>query len=758
MKPPVDATAGDWLDQLAGQFGLGRGVLEEWIWGILLVGLALSVLHLLTMLVTRWGDRNPTAKTMIFSVMAHLLLLLGWRVFVPESPPRTDEVAEVTVPIRQIDVSSDERIDLRESGNTPAWEKPPEPVKPEMARTESDAEPLPLESPERRAEAPAEPSPIDLPDVPSRPNEPIATPKLEHQGVRDTLAEAAIPLEVPVPEKIDLPQPDAPERPRAMPLRQDRIEPTITRQVTPGAVERIERDVTPSRELAALPVPADPQAFLRRTPATADPVTRGGPAPAPLPADVSGMAADQPSQGSSSGSPLSFRPSRLGTRSSDDRPGTSIERLRPDTTPAAPDAVGDESLAMIDGVSRPFTSRAATPNLIRPSGESVVRRPSETSVPMIYRSRDQVRRKAVALQNGGSEESEAAVDLALQWLARHQTAAGFWDADAYGAGQVKFDSEGHDRQNAGRTADVGITALAVLAFLGAGHTHQTGDYTDNVERALRWLIAQQRSDDGCLAPSAAHYEQMYCHGMAAYALAEAYGMQPARSEGLPLRQPLQRAIDFILETQNDDGGWRYDPVKSDELSDMSMFGWQVMALKRAETAGLPIPKAAEEKMVKFLIDRSLGESKGLAAYYPGQKATASMTAEALYCKQRFGIRRDNPAAVEAAEHLLKNLPRPSQMNVYAWYYAALAMFDYGAVADPDAPHDEPAARRRRGQWETWNTALRDTLIGTQITQGADTGSWPPTDVWGAYGGRIYSTALATLCLEVYYRAGITDAE
>ena len=35
--------------------------------------------------------------------------------------------------------------------------------------------------------------------------------------------------------------------------------------------------------------------------------------------------------------------------------------------------------------------------------------------------------------------------------------------------------------------------------------------------------------------------------------------------------------------------------------------------------------------------------------------------------------------------------------------------------------------------------------------GCARGSWPPTDQWGAHGGRIYSTALAVLTLEVYYR-------
>ena len=56
-----------------------------------------------------------------------------------------------------------------------------------------------------------------------------------------------------------------------------------------------------------------------------------------------------------------------------------------------------------------------------------------------------------------------------------------------------------------------------------------------------------------------------------------------------------------------------------------------------------------------------------------------------------------------------------------------------------------------GYWQTWNAALQDALINTQQNAGAAAGSWAPDTTWGGYGGRVYSTSLATLCLEVYYR-------
>jgi hypothetical protein len=225
---------------------------------------------------------------------------------------------------------------------------------------------------------------------------------------------------------------------------------------------------------------------------------------------------------------------------------------------------------------------------------------------------------------------------------------------------------------------------------------------------------------------------MYCHAMATYALAEAYGMQSDPKSDTRLREPVSRAVAYILENQNEsDGGWRY--IKTQD-SDMSMFGWQLMALKSAEITNIPVPHAAKRRMVQFLKDRSLGQQQGLAGYRVNMPVTPSMTAEALFSKQMLGIQRTHPACTEAVEYLLKNPPKLSDYDLYYWYYGTLAMYQYGG---------EP--------WQTWNEALRDRLIADQVKTGDLAGSWDPKDRWGLYGGRLYSTTLSTLCLEVYYR-------
>ncbi|MCA9039887.1 MAG: hypothetical protein KDA65_06005, partial [Planctomycetaceae bacterium] len=85
-------------------------------------------------------------------------------------------------------------------------------------------------------------------------------------------------------------------------------------------------------------------------------------------------------------------------------------------------------------------------------------------------------------------------------------------------------------------------------------------------------------------------------------------------------------------------------------------------------------------------------------------------------------------------HMLENLPSRREYNLYYWYYGTLAMYQHGGK-----------------DWNTWNNSLRDRIVAEQRRTGEFAGSWEPRSKWAPYGGRIYTTALSTLCLEVYYR-------
>ncbi|HEX4147503.1 MAG TPA: hypothetical protein VHY20_00885 [Pirellulales bacterium] len=344
---------------------------------------------------------------------------------------------------------------------------------------------------------------------------------------------------------------------------------------------------------------------------------------------------------------------------------------------------------------------------------------------VVYSLRTAPDRAAVVHEQGGSALTEAAVKAALKWLADHQSADGRWDASLLESGR-ESKTLGQDRRGAGTEADMGMTGLALLTFLAAGHTHLAGQYQASVDRGLLFLVHNQ-SIDGNLGGRAEPYAFMYCHAMAGLALSEACGMTGDRR----WLEPVKRGVTYTLLAQNrTTGGWRYRPQ---ETGDTSQLGWQLMFLKSAELAGVAIPSGCRSGIERYLQTVASGRQGGLAAYRPGHAATHSMTAEALVCRLFLG-HVTSPANDEAADYLVGELPGDADVNFYYWYYATLGLYQI---------HD--------ARWRTWNQAVATQLVGRQSHDGDAAGSWDPDPVWGGYGGRVYSTALATLCLEVYYR-------
>jgi hypothetical protein len=218
-----------------------------------------------------------------------------------------------------------------------------------------------------------------------------------------------------------------------------------------------------------------------------------------------------------------------------------------------------------------------------------------------------------------------------------------------------------------------------------------------------------------------------------------------------LREPAQKAIDYIVSTQDPRrGGWRYEPGQD---SDTSVTGWQLLALKSAQMAGLTVPDETFRKIAGWL-DRAQGPAKdGRYVYNPWNQDTAeerggrlpspAMTAEAMLMRMYLGQRRDNPQLLEGAEFLKANLPQVGTReqplrNCYYWYYATQAMFEM------------------QGEyWKTWNDQMGPLAKAGQAQDGNWKGSWHPLeplpDRWGPAAGRIYVTALHLLMLEVYYR-------
>jgi Tol biopolymer transport system component len=314
---------------------------------------------------------------------------------------------------------------------------------------------------------------------------------------------------------------------------------------------------------------------------------------------------------------------------------------------------------------------------------------------------------------GGSDESEKAVNLGLDWLAKSQEENGSWDLQKH--------------QGATKSFTAG-TGLGVLPFLAAGYTHnQVGKYQETVTRAVKRLVEHQK-DTGELT-SAGDAQRMYSHGIAAIALCEAFAM----SQDQELKEPAQRALNFIVSAQHtSSGGWRYNP---NEKADTSVVGWQMMALKSGEMAGLTVPTESYQLVRKWLKSVEGKAAPGGTFGYVNRGATPAMTAEGLLCLQFMGESRNSPRMRSGADYVLKSLPEANQKNTsYYWYYATQVMY------------------HMQGEyWDTWNEKTRELLVKTQHKSGGNAGTWDAKDNWERSGGRVYATSIKLLMLEVYYR-------
>jgi hypothetical protein len=335
-------------------------------------------------------------------------------------------------------------------------------------------------------------------------------------------------------------------------------------------------------------------------------------------------------------------------------------------------------------------------------------------------------------------QTEEAVEMGLKFLARYQGDNGSWSLQALPEETVLV-------------SDTGATALCLISFQGAGYHHREHGYKDVVRNGLNYLVQNQKENGDLFVPLDDNSNRsvwLYSHSLATIALCEAYGM----TQDPELREPAQKAVDFIIAAQHDErGGWRYSPGIG---ADTSVTGWMMMALKSAELAELKVPKDTYEKIGKWLtLAQQSPTQPHLYRYNPyapdtkeqrhGKTASKTMTSVGLLMRLYSGWKRDNPNFVRGADYLRENLPelgtaREPQRDTYYWYYATQVMFHMGG-----------------DYWKEWNGKLHPLLVNSQVKQGPLAGSWDPRgpvpDRWGVQAGRLYVTTMNLLSLEVYYR-------
>ena len=332
-------------------------------------------------------------------------------------------------------------------------------------------------------------------------------------------------------------------------------------------------------------------------------------------------------------------------------------------------------------------------------------------------------RKQLSKAAGGNDASEAAVAMALKWIASRQNLKdGGWN---FNHNDNPVNPRPCPNPGSMESARNGATGIALLPFLGAGQTHKEGAYQKQVRAGLSYLI-QKMKVDGQTGSWHEGGGSMYSHGIASIAMCEAYAMTHDKE----LLAPAQLAINFIVYAQDPvGGGWRYSPKQA---GDTSAVGWQLMALKSGHMAYLQVPKGTILGAMKFL--DSVQSESGAKYGYTGPGAGQATTAVGLLSRMFLGWKQDTPGLQRGIEFLDKT--GPNMGNMYYSYYATQVV------------------RHNEGEvWKRWNDRMRDPLVKSQEKDGVTAGSWhfQGGDHGFASGGRLYCTAMATMMLEVYYR-------
>ena len=289
--------------------------------------------------------------------------------------------------------------------------------------------------------------------------------------------------------------------------------------------------------------------------------------------------------------------------------------------------------------------------------------------------------------------AEEAIERGLAFLAARQHEDGSFGATTY-------------------RGNVAVCALAGLAFMAGGSTPQRGPYGAQVARSADYLLANTQQSGFIIAPGAASHGPMYGHGFATLFLAECYGMS-GRNE---LRQKLTKAVDLIVNTQNNEGGWRYQPRR--DQADISVTICQVMALRAARNA------ETIDRCIDY-VKQSQNPDGGFMYMLQGGDSGFARSAAGVVALYSAGV-YEGPEIDNGIEYLMQFLPEPDVVRretyyFYGHYYAVQAMWQAGG-----------------DNWSRWYPAIRDELVQRQRKDG----SWvSPISI-------DYATAMACIVLQM----------
>ena len=271
--------------------------------------------------------------------------------------------------------------------------------------------------------------------------------------------------------------------------------------------------------------------------------------------------------------------------------------------------------------------------------------------------------------------------------------------------------------------NVGVAALGGMALMASGSHPDRGRYGKQVTRSVDFILANSRPDGFIISPGQnASHGPMYGHGFATLFLAEVYGSSPRDKD---VRRALKNAVELIIKSQNDDGGWRYQPRPFE--ADISVTVCQIMALRAARNAGIAVPRETVDRCTKY-VKRCQNPNGGFRYRLASRpESEFPRSAASIVALNTAGI-YDGPEIQRGLSYLNSFVPRgrgvryPTHYYYYGHYYAAQAMWQAGG-----------------DHWMRWYPAIRDQLVASQEPDGA----WRDRNISDAY-----STAMSLLVLQL----------
>lgn len=297
-------------------------------------------------------------------------------------------------------------------------------------------------------------------------------------------------------------------------------------------------------------------------------------------------------------------------------------------------------------------------------------------------------------------ETDRTIEAGLAWLAKQQSPDGSFGSGAY-------------------RGSIAVTSLAGLAFMGSGSSPGRGPYGTHIDKALVYIMDNTAPSGFIAVPNAATHGPMYSHGFGALFLAEAYGM----SRRPELREKLAKSIRLIIDTQNAEGGWRYQPVRND--ADISVTICQINALRAARNAGLYVPKETVEGCIRYVkqAQNPDGGFRYQSQSGPSAFPRSAAGVVALYSAAVYDA-KEVDQGIKYLKRFMEEIKFGQRYNHYFYghYYAAQAMWIRGGE-----------------DWNVWFPAIRDELIRRQLPNGY----WQESGVCNEYG-----TAMALIILQM----------